>query len=161
MEDNISRAQREPADVSGGLSSCKGPNARDKGADRGMTSPMRAALLVFLALAGAPQPTRTVAKELAESKREGSSGGPVTFTLDGGASSGWVLLVGNDGSVNLQDYRAHPVRRFQMLYTPENGCIIVRESGPQAPVGDAAAATISVKDRSVREAAACPSLRDT
>ncbi len=126
-----------------------------------MTSPVRASLLVFLALAGAPQTGRTVAKELVESRREGSSGGPVTFTLDGGASSGWVLLVGNDGSVNLQDYRAHPVRRFQMLYTPENGCIVVRESGPQAPAGDASYATISVKDRSVHETAACPSMRDT
>lgn len=122
---------------------------------------MRTLLLVLLTLAGPPQSGRTVAKELLESKRDGLNGGPVTFTLDGGATSGWVLLVGNDGSVNLQDYRAHPVRRFQLLYTPENGCIVVRESGPQAPVGDAAAATISVKDRSVREAVACPALRDS
>ena len=122
---------------------------------------MRTLLLVLLTLAGTPQTGRTVAKELVESKREELNGGPVAFILDGGPTSGWVLLVGNDGSVNVQDYRAHPVRRFQMLYMPDKGCIVVRESGPQAPVGDAAAATLNVKDRSVREAAACPALGDT
>ena len=142
-----------------GVPACQGsPTLGTRGGSR-YDLPVRTTLLVFLALAGAPQAGRTVAKELVDSRREGSSGGAVTFTLDGAGSSGWVLSVGNDGSVNLQDNRAHPVRRFQLLYTPENGCIVVREFGPQAPPGDASSASISVKDRSVHETAACPSPR--
>ena len=111
--------------------------------------------LLFLALSGPTHHAPSVAQELAASTTS-AVGGPVTFTLDGGPTTGWVLTLGSDGTIHAEDHRANPKRRFRLTYDPKAGCIIVREVSPSAPPGDAAYGAIRTSDASVHQSAGCP-----